>query len=122
MIKKSFKVSLILILLIAFFWLIFSVIVAFGLHPALPDSKVYLWVLALLSFLTGSFLLFLYFLLRSRNKTAYYLTISFLFFITILTIMDELGVIDFVVLMITLIPIILLIKDRKWYLHKPEYS
>ncbi len=101
--------------MIAFFWLGFSLIVATGLHPAIPDSQLYQWILAGLSFLTAAFLFLLFLLLKAKNKMAYFLTISFLTFIAILTILDDLGVIDFLVLIITLLPVILLLKDRKWY-------
>ena len=94
----------------------FSVIVVSGLHPALPDSEIYRWVMAGLSFLSSVFLFILFFLLRSRNKIAFFLTVGFLLFIALLTIMDDLGIIDFVVLLITVLPIVLLIKDRKWFL------
>lgn len=113
--KKSFKFTLIFILVIAFFWLGFSIIVATSLHPAIPDSKLYQWILAGLAFLTAAFLFLLFFLLKAKNKVAYFLTIAFLTIMAIMTIMDDLGVIDFLVLIVTLLPIILLLKDRKWY-------
>lgn len=78
--------------------------------------------MAILSFLSGTFLLVLFVLLRTKNKYAYYLTIAFLVLIATLTIMDDLGVIDFIVLIITLLPVILLIKIRKWCLHNPVNS
>ena len=113
--KKSFKFTLIFILVIAFFWLGFSIIVATSLHPAIPDSKLYQWILAGLAFLTAAFLFLLFFLLKAKNKVAYFLTIAFLTIMAIMTIMDDLGVIDFLSLFITIFPIVLLIKDRKWY-------
>jgi len=113
--KKSFQIALIFILVISIFWFGFSVIVASGFHPALPDSQLYQWIMAVLAFLTAVFLLIQYFLLKAKIKLAYFLTIAFLIFLAILTIMDDIGVIDFLVLLVTLLPVILLIKDRKWY-------
>jgi hypothetical protein len=113
--KKSFQFTLIFILVIAIFWFGFSIIVASGLHPALPDSQLYQWIMAGLAFLTAVFLLIQFFLLKAKNKLAFYLAIAFLIFLAILTIMDDLGLIDFLVLIVTLLPVILLIKDRKWY-------
>lgn len=113
--KKSFQFTLIFILVIAIFWFGFSIIVATGLHPALPDSQLYQWIMAGLAFLTSAFLFLQFFLLKAKNKFAYYLTIAFLIFLAILTIMDDLGLIDVLVLIVTLLPVILLIKDRKWY-------
>lgn len=113
--KKSFKFTLIFILLVALFWLGFSIIVATGLHPALPDFQLYQWILAGLAFLTSAFLFLLFILLKSKNKFAFFLAITFLTFLAIMTIMDDLGVIDIVVLLVTILPLILLLKDRKWY-------
>lgn len=90
-------------------WLLFALIVITGIHPALPDSVVYKWVLAIFSFLSGVFLMVLFVFLRTKNKYAYYLTIALLVLIATLTIMDDLGVIDFIVFTITLLPVILLI-------------
>ena len=120
--KKSFTFTLIFILLIASFWLGFAVIVATGLHPALPDSQLYQWTMAGLSFLTAAFLFFQYFLLRAKNKVAYYLTITFLTFLAILTILDDVGVIDLLVILVTILPVVILLKDRKWYFQSPDIS
>lgn len=114
-VKKTFAFTLFFILISALFWLGFSIIVATGFHPALPDHKLYQGIMAGLAFLSAAFLFFLYFLLRSKNNFAFYLTIAFLTFLAILTVMDDLGIIDFLVLIITILPIVLLIKDRKWY-------
>jgi len=104
--------------MIAIIWLAFSIFVAAGLHPALPDSQRYRWLLAGGSFTSALVLLILFFLLRSRNKIGYYLTISFLLFLAILTVLDDIGLIDLIVLVITIFPIILLIHDRTWYLNQ----
>jgi hypothetical protein len=120
--KLSITIARFLILIVSIIWLVFAIIVISGNHPSLPDSGLYKWILAILSFLSGAFLLVLFILLRKQNKFAFYLTIAFLFLIVMLTIMDDLGVIDFIVITITLLPIILLIKNRKWYLQKPIAS
>lgn len=113
--KKSFTFTLKFILVIAIFWLGFSIIIATGLHPALPDSQPYQWTMAGLSFLTAAFLFFQFFLLRAKNKVAFYITITFLTFLTILTILDDVGVVDLLVILVTILPVVLLLKDRKWY-------
>ena len=113
--KKSIFISQLFVLLCATIWLAFAFVVAAGLHPALPDSVVYRCIMAVLAIMTSVFLLIMFFLLRKKNKISYFLTIIFLIFLTILTIADDLGLIDFIVLSITITPIILLIKDRKWY-------
>lgn len=114
---KSTSITLAFVLICAMIWFTVAVIVATGLHSALPDSQVYRWTLAGFSFLSAVILIILFLLLRSRNKVGYFLTVCFLFFIAMFTIMDDLGIVDFVVLLITLTPIVLLIKDRTRYLQ-----
>ncbi len=118
--KKSITFSLAFILICAGIWFAFSIIVASGLHPAMPDSIAYQWIMAGLSFLTGVFLLTMYFLLRKKIRVAFFLTIAFLVFLALLTIADDVGWVDFIVLLITLTPVFLLLKDRKWFLTPKE--
>ena len=119
--NKSVLITRGFILLNSIIWLVFSIIVAFGMHPALPDSELYKWYLAISAFLSATFLLLLYILLKTRTKIAFFLTIAFLILIALLTIMDDLGWIDFIVLAVTLFPVVLLIKNRNWFL-KTETS
>jgi len=118
--NKSIKITLAFVLLNAIIWLVFSIVVASGLHPALPDSIVQQWIMAGLSLLTSGFLMTMYFLLRRKNRLAFFLTTAFLVFLALLTIADDVGWIDFVVLLITIFPVIFLIKDRRWYLTPKE--
>ncbi|PKO05030.1 MAG: hypothetical protein CVU41_14055 [Chloroflexi bacterium HGW-Chloroflexi-3] len=114
--NKSILITRGFVLLNTIIWLAFSIIVATGIHPALPDSELYKWFLAISAFISAAFLLLLYFLLKKRTKIAFFLAITFLFFIAVLTVIDDLGWIGFIVLYITLFPMILLIKNRKWFL------
>ncbi len=114
--NKPISITRGLVLVNAIIWSAFSIIVATGMHHALPDSEFYKWFLAISAFLSAVFLFLLFFLLRKKTKIAYFLTIAFLILIVLLTIMDDLGIIDLIVLLITITPIILLIKSRKWYL------
>jgi lysylphosphatidylglycerol synthetase-like protein (DUF2156 family) len=115
--NKSISIARGFILLNAIIWLAFSIIVATGMHPALPDSVFYKWFLAISAFVSAAFLLLLNFLLKNQSKIAFFLTSTFLFFIALLTIMDDLGWIDLLVLVVTLIPVVILIKERKWFLR-----
>jgi hypothetical protein len=118
--KKSVTITLISILINAIIWLLFSIVVAAGLHPALPDSVIYQWIMAGLSLLASGFLFIMFFLLRKKIRAAFFLTIAFLVFLAVLTIADDLGLIDLIVLLITLTPIVLLIRDRKNFLSPKE--
>lgn len=114
--NKSIFITRFFVLLNAIIWLTYSLIVATGNHPALPDSVFYKWFLAISAFFSSTFLFLLHFLLKKKTKFAYFLTIAFLILIVLLTVIDDLGIIDMIVLFITITPIILLIKNRKWFI------
>jgi len=109
--------NLIVILLNAMIWLVLGIIIAVDAHPALPDLPQMKVILAALSIAIAIILLGLTFFLFKRNRTAFYLTLIFFGITSILTIFDDVGLSDLIFLAVSLIPIILLIKDRGWYLQ-----
>lgn len=115
---RSFSAAVILVIVNALIWLVFATIVAAGLHPAIPDSGLVRGVMAILAFLTSGALLVLSILLRRRNTIAFYITLALLLLISFLTVTDEFGIYDLIVLIITLIPLVLLIKNRAWCLSR----
>jgi lysylphosphatidylglycerol synthetase-like protein (DUF2156 family) len=113
--------NLIVILLNATIWLVLGIIIAVDAHPALPDLPQMKVILAALSIAMAIILLGLTFFLFKRSRTAFYLTMIFFGITSILTIFDDVGLSDLIFLAVSLIPIILLIKDRGWYLQtKPQ--
>jgi hypothetical protein len=116
----SISVTLILLLLNAFIWLAFAIIVAAGLHPAIPDVRLVKWGMAILSLLTSGTLIGLSVFLRGRRRLAYYLALGLLVTISLLTLTDDFGLPDLIVLILTVAPLVLLIKDRTWYIE--QYS
>jgi lysylphosphatidylglycerol synthetase-like protein (DUF2156 family) len=108
------------ILLNALVWLVFGVIVALGLHPALPAEGLYRWGMALISFLAAAVLIVLFLLLRRRWKPAWYLAVTALAVSALLTFFDDFGWIDLAVLAVMIVPLVLMILDRKWYLEKTK--
>ncbi len=112
----SVSAALIFILLNALVWLAFGVIIAANAHPALPDLPLIKGVMAFLALATVVILLGLFVLLGKRNRIAYFIALGLFIAISLLTIFDEFGLADLVILVINIIPIILLIKDRDWYL------
>jgi hypothetical protein len=107
-----------LIYLDALIWLLFALITAFGLHPALPETPWYRWIYAILAFTTGVCLIIFYLLSRKGSKISYYLLLIGIFLIAILSITDQTGIYDLSVLVLNLGLFILLLKDRKKYLTK----
>jgi hypothetical protein len=111
----SVTVTSIVIVLNALIWLVLGIIIAVNAHPALPVPRELKAILAVLSILMAGILTGLFVFLLKGNRVAYYLIIAFFFVVSILTIFDDVGVSDIIVLVLNIIPIILLIKDRNWY-------
>jgi len=133
----SVTVTVVLILFDAVLLLAFGLIVAEGLHPALPDNLVYKVVLSIASFGAGLVLTGLSVLLTRHNRAGYFLTLTFLSMAALAVFLDDVGWVDLTFLSmaalvffldnvgwvdlaflaVTLLPAALLLKDRNWYLH-----
>lgn len=114
------KIALVFILVNAIGWLMLGVLVATGVHTGLPDDET-LKLIMLLGLFGGAIILLLLFqLLRMRKRLAYFITLVALALIMLLTLFDQVGLADAVVLVITLVPFVLLIMGRKWFLQQPQ--
>jgi len=113
---RTVTIAYVFILANALVWLALGVIVAANIHPALPDATLLKGIMAVMSFIGAGILLVAFFLLLKRRRSGFYLAIGFLIVTTLLTFFDQVGWSDLVVLVINLVPIILLVKDRNWYL------
>jgi hypothetical protein len=118
----SVYAAVVFLFLNALIWLVFAILAAAGWHTALPQDRTVQWIMAGLAFGSACVLLALIVLLRRRIRIAYYLALGFLALLTILTIADEVGLADWIYLAIVAVPLILLIKDRAWYLPKEPDS
>lgn len=117
----SVSITLIFVLLDALVWLVFGLIIALHAHPALPDDPLIRWGMSLLSIGAAGILLGLFFFLGRRIRLAWFVALGFLAITALLTIFDDFGLSDLVVVVINLIPLFLLVKDRAWYLPgKPQ--
>ena len=118
--KKPITVTIafVFILLNAMVWLGFTILVAWNLHPALPDSPAIRWIMGILAFGCACTLVALAVLLAKRFRLAYYPTAGLLALLVVLTLTDEVGLADWIYLILAATPLLLLIKDRSWYLRK----
>ena len=107
--------ALVFLLLNALIWLAFSIIVATGVHPSMPEDDQLRWIMVILAFLTGGVLIILWVFLRRHSKVSYYLALALLSMLSLLTVGDDFGLSDLIYLIIALVPLVLLIKDRAWY-------
>jgi lysylphosphatidylglycerol synthetase-like protein (DUF2156 family) len=119
---RSVLVSLTFIILNSLVWLVFGVIIAANAHPSLTMPPLLKGVMAFLSFCIAGFLAGLFFLLVKRNRIAYLLALGLLSVISVLSLFDQFGLSDLVILAINIVPIVLLIKDRDWYLQGKALS
>jgi hypothetical protein len=96
-------------------WLTFAILVLAGSHPSYPRGSTIAAILATLALAAAGSLALLTVMLRRRQRWAFLSTTAFLLLFSFLTIADEVGAVDLAVLAIELVPLALLVKDRRWY-------
>jgi uncharacterized membrane protein len=114
---KSVTPTLILILLNAAFWFTYALITILTNNRADSISYVSRWIFSFLAIGTSIVLVVLFFLLRKRIRFAYTLTLILVALLAVLSVTDQVGWWDVFSLLISASPIVLLLKDRKWYLR-----
>lgn len=111
------KIALIFILLNALIFFVIGVMIAFGWHAGIPDDAA-LKTLMMLGMFGGAIIFgLLYLLLVKRRRLAYFVALVALAVVMMLTLFDQIGWADLVMLLITFIPFALLILGRKWFLQ-----
>ncbi len=114
---RTVLITLIFIVINSLIWFTLGVLVAADAHPSLPDLPILKGLMALMSLAIGSSLLVLAFFLGKHSRIAFYFALILLIAVALLGFFDQFGWIDLLVFAITLVPIVLLIKDRTWYLQ-----
>jgi hypothetical protein len=109
-------VNRILILVNVLVWLVLGIFIILNTHPALPVPPAMRVIMAFMSFAMAAVLIVLFILLLRGSRPAYYLMLLFFSVAALLTILDQVGVSDIVVLILNILPIFFLVLDRKWYL------
>jgi hypothetical protein len=115
---KSVSITLIFILLNATFWLVYAFIMVFGGIRSFAASSMLKWVMTILAFGSSAALVGTAIFLRRHNRFAFYFGLVLLASIAILSITDEFGLFDLFSLLVSLIPLGLMLKDRAWYLQR----
>ena len=116
-IPLTVRFTLIFFLVIAVLWFIFSLFVVLGGNVSYFHIGAFRWIMAGLTFLASIIVVVLWVLLRRRFRPAWYISVLLLAAMILSGFMDELGLIDYAFISLYLIPLALLIKDRKWYLN-----
>jgi len=112
----TIKVNLIIILVVGIVWLGYSLYMAIGPDPSFAKLGTLRWIIAGTTFVPGLVCVVLWFLLRKRWKPAWYLAVIALALMTIAGFFDQIGWVDVLVMLGSVVPLVLLIIDRKWYL------
>jgi len=108
-----------LLAVLAFLWLAFGITVAVNAHPSYKDAALVRWTMATMASGAAMVLAVLASQLKRRSRLSYWLTVALLTLMMFVGLFDEFGLADFVYLVLTLIPLALLIRDRNWYLSTP---
>jgi hypothetical protein len=116
----SVFVTLLLILLNAAFWLGFAILLAAGGIRSLQAESVITWVMVNLAVISAMALAGIAFLLRRRSRFAYYVGLALLALIAVLSITDQVGLLDLFTLLVNLVALGLMVKDRAWYLQRDK--
>lgn len=99
----------------ALIWLGFGLIVASGAHPAVPESAVLRWIMAIGGLLAGAALVILALLLGRPRRWVYLASLSALAVLAALSIADQVGLADLAVLALQLGAIACLLRSRAWF-------
>ena len=117
----SVTATMAFILVNALVWLVFGVIIAANAHPALHVPPLIKGLMAFGSITIACMIIGLFIFISRHNRMAYYIVLALLAATFLVNFFDNIGLVDLVVIIINIIPIILLIKDRAWYLQrKPQ--
>lgn len=103
-----------MVVLLTVFWLMFGILLMADLHPAAPASANLRWLMAGLAVLTSLALTTLL-LLLPRWRPAYFCLVTLLVLLSLLSITDEVGLFDWLSFGASLLPVVLLIKDARFY-------
>lgn len=119
---RSILIAHALILVNGVFWLLFAIVAAAGRLPGILAASPMKWIMAILALSVSVVLGILALLLQKRKKFAFYSIVLALPIIAVLSITDEVGVLDILTLAISLAAFILIISNRSWYLQTEDKS
>jgi hypothetical protein len=118
----SVRVALLLLMLDALLWFAFGIVAACGGIASINHPAIVRWVMAGLACTSAAALAGLAILLGRRSRTAFFLAVILLAIIAVLSITDQVGLVDLVSLAVSIVPLALLLKDRGWYLRRADGS
>jgi hypothetical protein len=114
---STVRTTRLLVLLNALLWLLFGIITAAGVHPSFREAGLLRWAMAGSAFLAAIVLAALAEMLKRRPRIGCILTVALLAVMILASLLDDFGLADLLFVLITLLPLALLLKDRSWYLR-----
>jgi hypothetical protein len=99
----------------ALVWLAFGVIIAANAHPALPDVPLLKAAMAVIAFAAAGAWAAVFIFLGKHSRLAYVIALAGFAATALVTIFDDFGLVDLAVVVINIVPMVLLIRDRAWY-------
>ena len=111
----SVTITLLCLWLQAGFWLVVALLVALGSFRAFASMGPLRWILAVLALGTAGFLAGLAILLQRRVRLAWLAGAAGLAALAVLSVTDQIGGMDIFTLLVSLVPLALMVKDRAWY-------
>ena len=112
------KVAIGFILAGAGVWLVLGVLIAARLHQGMPSDPLIRWGMAIAAFVAFLVMGTLAWLLAKRKRLAFFITLVALGVVFLLTLFDQVGWADAVMMALTVAPFVLLVIGRKWFLQK----
>jgi hypothetical protein len=113
----SARATVFLISLNALAWAAFGILTAAGALPSLQQPLALRWVFAGLALGAAAVLAALAVMLARRVRLAYFAALGILAAIAVLSITDQVGLADLISLTLVVLPIVLLLKNRSWFLR-----
>lgn len=114
----SVNIAMAFIFMTALTWVAFGIILVGKLHPAFPDEPLLRWGMGVTAIAGGLVLATLGYLLLKKKRLVYWVVLGGLAMMSLVNLFDDVGWVDLMVALISLLPFILLLKDRHWYLQR----
>jgi len=114
---STVRTARLLVLFNALLWVLFGIITVAGAHPSYRQASLLRWAMAGSAFLAAILLVALADLLKRRPRFGYRLTVAVLAAMILVGLLDEFGLADLFYVLVTLLPLALLLKDRAWYVR-----
>jgi len=114
---STVRTTRLLVLLNALLWFLFGIIAAAGIHPSFREAGLLRSAMAGSALVAAIILVAFAGQLKRRSRFGYILTVALLAVMILASLLDDFGLADLLFVLVTLVPLVLLLKDRAWYVR-----